>query len=142
MLAAVGTFAGVGFYAFSRGIGRQKIPVPALAECADLNLSAFWDRKMLTAVGTFAAVGFYAFSRGIEGRRFRSQPWQEVRTKTCPLFGYSRSGMMATGALAAGRTSVVPFSKARKERTEFAEQLAAGRTSVVPFSTKRHGVCQ
>jgi hypothetical protein len=47
---------------------------------ADLNLSAFWDGKMLTAVGTFAAVGFYAFSRGIEGRRFRSQPWQKVRT--------------------------------------------------------------
>ena len=34
---------------------------------ADLNLSAFWDGKMLTAVGTFAGVGFYAFSRGIEG---------------------------------------------------------------------------
>jgi len=41
---------------------------------------------MPTAVGTFAAVGFHAFSCGIEGRRFRSQPWQEVRTETCPLF--------------------------------------------------------
>ena len=69
MLTAVGTFAGVGFHAFSQGIKGQKIPVPALAEGADLNLSAFSDGRMLTAVGTFAAVGFHAFSGGIKGQK-------------------------------------------------------------------------
>ena len=43
MLTAVGTFAAVGFYALSRRIKGRKIPLPALAESADLNLSAFSD---------------------------------------------------------------------------------------------------
>ena len=80
MLSAVGTFAGVGFYAFSQGIKRLKIPVPALAEGADLNLSAFLSGKKADCARELAAVGFYALSRGIKDRRFQSQPWQRVRT--------------------------------------------------------------
>ena len=43
MLTAVGTFAAVGFHAFGRGIKGRRFRVPALAESADQNLSAFSD---------------------------------------------------------------------------------------------------
>ena len=58
----------------------QEIPIPALAVSADLNLSAFLDGENAGCGRNLAGVGFYAFSQGVKDRRFRSQPWQKVRT--------------------------------------------------------------
>src|ERR1035437_1905105 len=68
---------------------------------------------MLTAVGTFAGVGLYAFSRGIKGTGFRSQPWQKVRTKTCPLFRTERMLTAVGTVLALASTHSAAESKAQ-----------------------------
>jgi hypothetical protein len=51
-----------------------------MAEGADLNLSAFFDRKKADRYADRTAIGFHAFSRKINGVSFRPQPWQTVRT--------------------------------------------------------------
>src|ERR1017187_10076163 len=83
---------------------------------------------MLTAVGTFAGVGFYAFSRGIKGTRFRSQPWQKVRTKTCPLFGTERM-WTAVGTLLA----LASTHSAKESRTEHSGRSPGRRCGPKPL---------
>jgi hypothetical protein len=117
MLSAVGTFAGIGFYTFSRGIERPEIPASALAEGADLNLSAFSWGRMLTAVGTFAGIGFYASAAASKAEDSGPSPGRECGPEPVRFLG-TASAMMASGA------------------------PAAERTSVVSSSAKRHGLCQ
>jgi hypothetical protein len=97
----------------------QNIPVAALTEGADLNLSAFLDKKNAACYSNRAAVGFHAFSRGIKGVSFRApSPGKECGPEPVRFFVETGSGMMANGA------------------------SATERTSIVPCATKRHGLCQ
>jgi len=98
---------------------RQKVRVPARAESADLNLSAFSD-------GENADCGRNLCWRWLLRIQPRNQgtedsgpsPDRKCGPKPVRFSMATGSGMMASGA------------------------LAAERTSVVPSSTKRHGLCQ
>src|SRR5208283_2676819 len=60
----------------------------ALAESADLNLSAFWDSRVADCGRNLCWRWLLRLQPG--NGRFRAQLWQRVRTKTCPLLDASR----------------------------------------------------
>lgn len=85
---------------------------------------------MLTAAGPLLLLASIAFSGGIRDRRFRSQPWRRLRTKTCPLFGVERAADRGRSLAVIGFHA---FSRGIKNRGFRSQPWPKVRTKTCPL---------